>query len=420
MIQALDDVSPAATPRDGAPASPHVVYLSNAHTFGGAEEYLVLLATNVHRAGWRVSVVLPDRPGLREAARGLRANGVSVMTAGIPAERDGAWAALLDPAGVPRRWKLAHILRALRPDVVHVNQATAESGRLALRAARGVPGVALVTTVHADAGPSGRRPGARREAAIDRRFRGIHAITAPAPTAARAIEHRYPHARGKTSALVPALHLERFAPQRTARWAQSFRARFGIDAEAPLVGVVGRLAREKGQLDLIQAWPGVIARVPHARLLLAGDGPDRAAIVERCRRLRLEGSVSLLGAVPHDDVPGLLAALDVVALPARAGWLPPALLEAMAAGRPVVACAAGAVPDALTDEETGLLTRPGDAFGLASAVGRLLLDREHARALGLRAQQAAGARYTPAAQVRQAQALYERALRWRGDDLGAR
>ncbi len=136
------------------------------------------------------------------------------------------------------------------------------------------------------------------------------------------------------------------------------RGEFGIGPEEVLVTCVARLVERKGHEDLLRAKAPV-------RLLFDGDGPMRR---------RLEGRGAILAGWRR-DVPDLLAASDVVALPARFGeGCPNALLEAMAAGKPVVAARSGGIPEVVADGETGLLVEPGDAAGLGSALARLASD----------------------------------------------
>jgi D-inositol-3-phosphate glycosyltransferase len=155
---------------------------------------------------------------------------------------------------------------------------------------------------------------------------------------------------------------------------------FGVDASRftpaplpaePTVLFVGRLEPAKGVRDLVEAFARV--RVRGARLLLAGDGPEQAWIEAEKERLGLNGSVLLLGAVPHDEVPGLLERAALVCLPSHGEPFGMALLEAMAAGRAVVATSSGG-PRFLVDERGGRLVAPGDPEALAGALAELLDD----------------------------------------------
>lgn len=98
------------------------------------------------------------------------------------------------------------------------------------------------------------------------------------------------------------------------------RRDLGIRPAAPVVVCLGRLVRRKGQDTLVAIWPDVVARLPEARLLIVGDGPDRQRLRSMARSMGVQHSVVFTGAVPHEDVPAYLDAGDVFAMPARSRW----------------------------------------------------------------------------------------------------
>jgi glycosyltransferase involved in cell wall biosynthesis len=140
------------------------------------------------------------------------------------------------------------------------------------------------------------------------------------------------------------------------------------DGDAPLVLVIARLDVQKGHRYVLAA----AAQVPGAVLVVAGDGPERAGLEALAGELGIADRVRFLGW--RDDVPELLAVSDLVVLPSLYEGLPVSVLEAMAAGRAVVATAVGGTDEAVEDGESGLLVRPRDADGLAAAIRRLLQD----------------------------------------------
>ena len=137
---------------------------------------------------------------------------------------------------------------------------------------------------------------------------------------------------------------------------------------------------------MIRAMPALIRARPDAALIIVGDGSDRVTLDVLTRELGLSRAVRLLGR--RDDIPELLAASDIVAVPSVRDALPRTALEAMAAGRPVVAFATGGLPEIVRDGETGVVVPTGDTAGLATAILRLLNDDTFARRLG-----AAGRRF---------------------------
>jgi glycosyltransferase involved in cell wall biosynthesis len=164
------------------------------------------------------------------------------------------------------------------------------------------------------------------------------------------------------------------------------RAALGIPAGAYVVGCFSRLHPWKGQTVLLDA----VARMPavHALVvggaLFAGEAPYEAELRARASLASFAGRVHMLGA--RDDVPRLLAACDVVAHPSvLAEPFGRVLVEAMLAGRPIVATDAGGVPEVVTDDETGVLVPPGDARALGEALDALRRDPMRSAALARRA-----------------------------------
>jgi len=129
------------------------------------------------------------------------------------------------------------------------------------------------------------------------------------------------------------------------------------------------------------------------RLVLVGEGPARAAILERSRELGLEGRVSLPGPRPHDRIPELLAAFDVGLIPAINDYASPLKLhEYMAAGLPVVAPRQANILEVVEDRHSALVFGPGEGSELGAALGLLAGDRERRREMGARAREVIVAR----------------------------
>jgi glycosyltransferase involved in cell wall biosynthesis len=164
--------------------------------------------------------------------------------------------------------------------------------------------------------------------------------------------------------------------------------RNGIDAGArpvarpethpPRIVTVGRLQAPKDALSLVRALAELGERSFQA--LIVGDGPDRPVVEAEVRRLRLTASVVLAGA--REDVAEILAASHVFVLSSRSEALPVSVLEAMAAGLPVVGSRVGGMAELVVEGETGLLVAPGDPGELAAAIARLVDDPELRQQLG--------------------------------------
>jgi glycosyltransferase involved in cell wall biosynthesis len=182
----------------------------------------------------------------------------------------------------------------------------------------------------------------------------------------------------------------------------------GLDPERPLVGFVGRLVVQKGIRYLIEAARLAVERCDDVQFVLVGegglDGLARRLIVQYA----LEQRVILAGY--RRDIPQVMAALDVFVLPSLYEGLPYTLMEAMAAGRAVIATDVMGNRDLVRPEETGLLVPAQDAHALAGAILHLLDCPGERERLGRGAQAAARVRATPAQMTGQVLALYERLL----------
>jgi glycosyltransferase involved in cell wall biosynthesis len=157
----------------------------------------------------------------------------------------------------------------------------------------------------------------------------------------------------------------------------------GIESGHRIVGIVGNLRRVKNHLMFVESMALVLEKYPDVRGLIVGqpvepDIPD--LIFSKIRKLGLEGSVILAGF--RNDVPALIKRFSVLCLTSNSEGLPNAILEAMAAARPVIATRVGGVGSVVKHGVNGLLVEPGDAGGLASAVTRLLSDQVLAERLG--------------------------------------
>jgi glycosyltransferase involved in cell wall biosynthesis len=179
-------------------------------------------------------------------------------------------------------------------------------------------------------------------------------------------------------------------------------------SDGPIVGMIARLAPEKGGDVLLRAAPAVLAGFPDARFVLVGDGPCRPAWESLARQLGISERAIFTGT--RSDVRNIYARLDVVVLPSFNEGLPMCLLEAMSAGRPVIATPVGAVVKLVIPGETGLLVPTGDADELAKAIQRLLGDREEARRLGENARAHVEAGFTAGIMTRRYLNLYYEAI----------
>jgi glycosyltransferase involved in cell wall biosynthesis len=258
--------------------------------------------------------------------------------------------------------ELVRLCRAVRPDILHANSSkVGVLGRLAAALAR-VP--IRVFTVHGWAFKADTGLTARLYLLADRLVRPLTTAIVCVAEGERIAGLAARTCTDRQAVVIPnAVDVAAFAPADPRR-------------EPPLVVSVGRLKAPKDFDTLVRA----LALLPagRRRATIVGDGPDRPALEDAARAL----GVDLELAGERDDVPELLAGSTVFVLSSRSEGMPISILEAMAAGLPVVASRVGGVPELVEDGVTGLLVPPGDARALADALGRLDADPELRARLG--------------------------------------
>jgi glycosyltransferase involved in cell wall biosynthesis len=164
----------------------------------------------------------------------------------------------------------------------------------------------------------------------------------------------------------------------------NFKKSIGCDENTTLLLNVARLHRQKGQPWLLEAYRDVVREIPNTRLLIVGDGPERAAIGQQIRELKLTEQVLLLGF--RQDVHDLLAFADIFVLSSLWEGLPLAIIEAMGMGKPIVSTNVDGIAEIIEDQQQGLLVAPRDSQGLAQAMLKMLQNRDLAQQLGRAAQ----------------------------------
>jgi glycogen synthase len=339
---------------------------------GGMQNHVAELTRCLDRLGVGQLVVTSRLAGPADRVR-FGAHG-QVIRAGlrVPVLRQG-WAPLA----------VRHVLGAGRVDLVHVHCGEDVAVLPLARLAALRHGCPVVVTVHLSvrhalrpATPRGvvlRAAGGMAERWL---LPGMAAVIALTPSAARLLRGDGIPA-GRVHVIPPGYDPALFA----AAAADPFPG-----LPRPRVAYLGRLAPQKDVGTLLEAF----ARLPAgAQLLVVGDGPDRPALARRAQRF---GSrVHFTGFVPHVQVPAVLRHVDMFVLPSLYEDLSSALIEAMAAGLPVVATRVGGTADLVHDGVNGLLVAPRDPAALAAAISRVLADPAAAAGLAAAARRTADA-----------------------------
>lgn len=168
-------------------------------------------------------------------------------------------------------------------------------------------------------------------------------------------------------------------------------SRDGKNASRPLVLAVARLVEKKGLVTLIEACRRLRERGIEVSCVIAGDGPERRRLLGAAAAAGLDGAVEITGFVSQERIRELYRRATVFALPCQVAssgdrdGIPVALMEAMAAGLPVVTTPISGIPELVHDEVSGILVPPGDPEALAGAIARVVADPELARRLGVAA-----------------------------------
>ncbi|MFD6042590.1 glycosyltransferase [Streptomyces koyangensis] len=355
---ATTGLRPSASAGHGAPPLPGRVCLMIGQLgLGGAEKQLVLLARELSARGVTTDLLVMFEKGPREAE--LLGTDVTVVELGFRGRRPFLPCLAANLRAFARL--VAH-LRRTRPEVLtaflfHAYLAAAPAARLA-----------RVPALVAGRRSLGHFKRGRRAALLAERLatRWTHAVVPNAEAVAEDVRRGEGVPEHKITVIPNGLAPEAFTPARPA----------AVETALPVVLCVANLSRHKGHRHLLDAVARLRGGPAECTLLLVGDGPERAALQEQAAALGIDAR--FLGR--RADTAPLRARADAVVLPSLEEGMPNAVMEAMAAGRPVVATAVGGTPELL--EGRGLLVAPGRADALADALARVLTDPPLAARLG--------------------------------------
>jgi len=188
----------------------------------------------------------------------------------------------------------------------------------------------------------------------------------------------------KVLAISSGVDVDRFNPDRVR---ETLRDKLGIPPDALVFGTAAFFRRNKGHRFLLEAASTILGRFPAAKLLLAGDGPQKGNLLRIIDEKQLQSAVVMPGFV--EDIPRLLNSMDIFVFPSIEEAYPNAILEAMAMNKPVVATRVGGIPDILEDGVTGYLVEPENSDAIADRVIKLLSDEQLRLKIGQKGRQVA-------------------------------
>jgi glycogen(starch) synthase len=375
---------------------------------GGLGRHVHALSTALVRAGHEVTVVTRHAPGapLEEYAEGVRI---------VRAPEDPPLFPL-DPSNM-LAWTMAfnHTLTrsALRAaengeyDVIHAHDWLVAHTAVTLKEHLDLP---LVATIHAT--EAGRHQGWLP----DPMNKAIHSVEWWLANEACRVIVCSEYMRWEVNRLleIPTGRIEAVpngvdvgAFQASARAVIAARARFA--GTGPMVGFAGRLVYEKGVQDLLAAVPRLAAEHDGLRVVIAGDGPYKAELVDGIRQHELHDVVSFTGFLGVGQLPAVMAATDAMVVPSIYEPFGMVALEAAAAGAPLAVASTGGLAEIVQPGETGVTFAAQQPDELAAAVGSLLADEPFARRVATRAKAMVGERYGWARIADNTAAVYQRA-----------
>ena len=360
-----------------------VVHFTDSSGFGGAEQALLILMAGLKREGWCPVLMYHASPGITPLIEGAAKLGIELWP--VPPMPDGL-------IGARRVWPFSRELRARRPDVFHAHLTwplACKFGLVGALLAR-VPAIVATVQLYVEF-PLDASIFVQQRLIIA----GVGRYIAVSHEVAQRVIRKLRWPARKIQVIrncVSATSLE-------------CATRDPIDRSGrPVVLTVARLDEQKGHRYLLEA----AAQVPEAQFVLAGDGPLRATLEAQARSLGVEDRVKFLGY--RSDIADLLADCDVFVLPSLYEGLPLSILEAMSAGKPVIATHIGGTDEAVIAGETGLLVPPADSAALAAAIRSLLTDRPLAQRLATAGRARVAQEFSAAKMVQQVIAVYDELL----------
>jgi glycosyltransferase involved in cell wall biosynthesis len=334
---------------------------------GGVEEAVRRLARYLVAHDHEVVVLVSAPPGAFRF-RTEQVDGVTIGTAylNIPTRAASLVARLLFPLRVLYSLSyIALLLRRGRPDVINLHFAgTATAYALMVAKLFKIP---LIVSLHGSDVFILPEQYALYHRLLTLALRHATALTASSPALLAYLCSHYAVETAKIDWMPNGLEATSFTSDRSTTGEPAVEYR-------PYILAVARLVQLKAIDVAIRAFAQLRRKHPDHRFVIAGDGPEMASLQTLTVELQLQDSVVFLGLRPNDAIPALMVGCELLVLPSKSESFPLVLLEAMAAGRPIVATRVGGVPDAVVDGQCAILVPPEDPELLAGAMATLLDD----------------------------------------------
>lgn len=351
---------------------PLVVHFTDSSGFGGAEQALLTMLEALGSSRWELLLVHHPHAELQPLIDG--ASKLGVETLAVP-RMDPGW------PGITRLTSFARRMRSVRPAVVHYHLTWPLACQYAIMAGRFTGARALVATVHLYVDVSLSKRVWLQQRLLSRLVDRYLAVSG-------AVKHDLIAKLGWPGQRIDVVRNGVILPKDFPQPDPALRRMLTGAEDKSVVLVPARLTAQKGHSLLLHA----AGAVPEAQFVFAGDGPERAPLLAQTAVLGLGDRVTFLGYRP--DARSLMASADLVVLPSLYEGLPLAVLEAMAAAKPVVASRIPGVQEIITEEADGILFESGNAGDLARAINQLLHDPSAARRLGAAARQTVASRFS--------------------------
>lgn len=345
---------------------------------GGTEIHTLLMVRALVSAGYRVSICCYYEYELSMASR-FEDAGARVLL--LKLERDRG---LFGPARMAMLiYRLLMVFRQERPDIIHVQYIA--PGLLPVIAAR----LMKVRTVFATVHIAGKVAyGLKAKAMLRLAARLCTAFFCVSKGVeefwfgnSMTFDSSQPGSSRKHFTIYNGIDVDRIAHAVNRADVRQLRQSFGV-AGNPAIGIVGRLARQKGHVVLLEALTRIAATLPEVVLIIIGDGPERAVLRDKAKALGIERNIVWLGSMSQEKVYKTYSIMNVLAMPSIYEGFGLVAAEAMAAGLPIVGTRVDGLSELIEDRITGYLVSPGNAEELANALLNLLQDKEKAGRFG--------------------------------------